>query len=213
MPTWRLRLRWPVQVSTRSPSPLRPASVSGRPPIAVASREISTRPRVMSAAIALCPRPRLSTTPAAIATTFLSAPPISTPATSSVAYSRSDGPRNSLLDEARRLGGRSTPPRPPSAARPRPRPRSVGPDSTATGRDGPASSAITCDIAEERAVLEPLGGADERHRRPARSRRRDGPRRAGPATAPRRRPAWRRRRRPRSTRSGRTPSTSATPGR
>ena len=32
MPTWRLRLRLPVQVSTRSPRPLRPASVSRRPP-------------------------------------------------------------------------------------------------------------------------------------------------------------------------------------
>ena len=43
----------PVHVSTRSPSPVRPASVSRRPPAAHASREISTRPRVMSAACAL----------------------------------------------------------------------------------------------------------------------------------------------------------------
>ena len=34
MPTWRLRLRSPVHVSTRSPRPLRPASVSRRPPSA-----------------------------------------------------------------------------------------------------------------------------------------------------------------------------------
>ena len=44
MPTWRLRLSVPVQVSTRSPSPLSPAGVSRRPPAAHASRVISARP-------------------------------------------------------------------------------------------------------------------------------------------------------------------------
>ena len=55
MPTWRLRLRSPVQVSTRSPRPLSPASVSRRPPSAHASREISARPRVISAAMRVVP--------------------------------------------------------------------------------------------------------------------------------------------------------------
>ena len=109
----------------------------------------------MSAAIALCPRPRLSTTPAAIATTFLSAPPISTPATSSVAYSRSDGPRNSCWTRrAASADGDATTtavgsPAATSAA-------NVGPDSTATGRVGPASSAITCDIGKSVPCSRPL---------------------------------------------------------
>ena len=83
-PTERLRERSPVQVSTRSPSPARPAMVSRRPPQATASRAISARPRVMSAATELCPRPRPSQTPAAMAMMFFSAPPSSTPMTSSL---------------------------------------------------------------------------------------------------------------------------------
>ena len=94
-PTWRLRLSVPVHVSTRSPRPLRPDSVSRWPPAAHASRVTSARPRVMSAASALCPSPSPSTTPAAIAMMFFSAPPISTPATSSLPYRRKYGPRNS----------------------------------------------------------------------------------------------------------------------
>jgi hypothetical protein len=56
-PTVRLRLSEPVQVSTRSPTPERPARVSRRPPQATARRVISAMPRVMSAAAELWPRP------------------------------------------------------------------------------------------------------------------------------------------------------------
>src|SRR6185503_3433724 len=84
-----------VHVSTRSPSPVRPASVSRRAPAAQARRAISARPRVMSPACAFRPRPRPSATPAAMAMTFFSAPPISTPTTSLVPYSRKYGARKS----------------------------------------------------------------------------------------------------------------------
>ena len=50
MPTCRLRLSAPVQVSTRSPRPASPLNVSGRAPSATARRVISARPRVISAA-------------------------------------------------------------------------------------------------------------------------------------------------------------------
>ncbi len=67
------------QVSTRSPSPHRPATVSALPPSATASRVSSAKPRVTSAAWALRPSPRPSTMPQAIASTFLIAPPASAP--------------------------------------------------------------------------------------------------------------------------------------
>ena len=92
MPTLRLRLKSPVQVSTRSPKPARPARVELRPPIATARRVISAKPRVISAAVALCPRPIPSNTPAPMATTFLIEPPISTPIVSRLVYSRKVGP-------------------------------------------------------------------------------------------------------------------------
>ena len=55
-PTWRLRDRSPVAVSTRSPRPDRPMKVSARAPSATPSRVISARPRVTSAARAFRPR-------------------------------------------------------------------------------------------------------------------------------------------------------------
>ena len=56
-------------------------AISG--PSFVPNRVISARPRVISAARALYPRPTPSAIPVATAITFLSAPPISTPVTSS----------------------------------------------------------------------------------------------------------------------------------
>jgi hypothetical protein len=50
----------------------------------VAKANSSAKPRVVSAAAALAPSPRPDTMPAAIASTFLAAPPISTPRTSVV---------------------------------------------------------------------------------------------------------------------------------
>ncbi len=47
-------------------------------------RRSSTKPRVTIAAWALAPSPAPLTVPAAMASTFFSAPPISTPITSSV---------------------------------------------------------------------------------------------------------------------------------
>ena len=63
--------------------PASPAMVSACAPQATASRVISANPRVMSAAAVLWPRPSPSTTPAAMAMTFLSEPPSSTPTMSS----------------------------------------------------------------------------------------------------------------------------------
>ena len=94
-PTERLRLSAPVQVSTRSPIPARPARVSRCPPRAVASRVISARPRVIRAAMVFEPSPSPSHAPAAIAMTFFTAPPSSTPVTSTLVYSRNVGPENS----------------------------------------------------------------------------------------------------------------------
>src|SRR5437870_274417 len=82
MPSWRLRERLPVHVRTRSPKPASPARVADIAPSATASRVISASPRVMSAARAFSPRPSPSTRPVAIAITFFSAPPVSTPTTS-----------------------------------------------------------------------------------------------------------------------------------
>ena len=84
LPSEKLRLLVEEQVSTRSPRPDRPASVSRRPPIASPKRVISAKPRAISAARAFWPSPRPSATPQAIASTFLTAPPTSAPATSSV---------------------------------------------------------------------------------------------------------------------------------
>ena len=53
-PTWRFRLRSPVEVNTRSPRPLKPASVSRCPPSASASREISPGSSRDKGAMALC---------------------------------------------------------------------------------------------------------------------------------------------------------------
>jgi len=54
-------------------------NVSLRAPSATPSRVISTSPRVMSAMRVLAPKPRPSEMPAPMASTFLIAPPTSTP--------------------------------------------------------------------------------------------------------------------------------------
>ena len=155
-PTWRLRLRSPVQVSTRSPRPLRPASVSRRPPSAHASREISASPRVMSAAIALCPSPGLRRRPAAIAITFFSAPPISTPGHVVADVEPQRGTAEADPGRMRPRPRRATPtstavgsPRATSAAK-------LGPESTTTGCPAVASSPITCDMRCSESVSSPL---------------------------------------------------------
>ena len=69
----------PVQVSTRSPMPARPAKVSGRAPSATPRRLISASPRVMSAATALCPSSRPAADTRRQCDHILRAPPSSTP--------------------------------------------------------------------------------------------------------------------------------------
>ena len=80
-----------AQVTIRSPIPLSPKNVSRRPPIAVPRRAISVIPRVINAALVLSPYPKPSATPAASATTFLSAAPSSIPSTSGLVYTRNTG--------------------------------------------------------------------------------------------------------------------------
>ena len=63
----------------RSPMPLSPAKVRASAPMATPNRAISAKPRVISAAFALSPNPMPSPMPAAIAITFFSDPPSSTP--------------------------------------------------------------------------------------------------------------------------------------
>ena len=78
-PTDLFLLNSPVHVRTRSPNPDRPANVAGSAPIAIPSLDISARPLVIKAALAFIPSFRPSDMPAAIAMTFFSAPPSSTP--------------------------------------------------------------------------------------------------------------------------------------
>ena len=81
-PKRRLRDWSSVQVSTRSPRPASPMNVSFSAPNATPRRIISASPRVISATRVLAPKPRPSEMPAPIASTFLVAPPTSTPTTS-----------------------------------------------------------------------------------------------------------------------------------
>ena len=74
-PTHRLRLWRLVQVATRSPMPVRPEKVTGCPPRATPRRASSARPRVTTAPRVLSPKPMPSAMPAAMAMTFLRAPP------------------------------------------------------------------------------------------------------------------------------------------
>ena len=133
-PTRRLRDRSPVHVSTRSPSPANPIRVSRLPPMAASRRPVSASPRVMSAARALWPKPNPSLAPAAIASTFLIAPPTSTPAMSSDSYARSASPRNSRATSAASAGSVAATvsavgsPRATSTAK-------LGPDAMPTGAD------------------------------------------------------------------------------
>src|SRR5579862_2904418 len=82
MPSEKLRDCRLAQDRMRSPRPERPVKDSGCAPNALPNRNSSAKPRVVSAAAALAPRPRPVTMPDAIASTFLAAPPISTPRTS-----------------------------------------------------------------------------------------------------------------------------------
>ncbi len=83
-PSRRFRLCRLVAVAIRSPIPASPAKVSRLAPRTSPSLEISASPRVISAAFVESPKPSPSAIPAAIAITFLSATPISTPTTSSL---------------------------------------------------------------------------------------------------------------------------------
>lgn len=69
-----------------SPRPVSPPKVAGSPPMATPRRVISATPRLITIARVLSPVPRPSTIPAAIATTFFSAPSASTPITSVAVY-------------------------------------------------------------------------------------------------------------------------------
>ena len=84
MPSAKLRDCGLEQVRIRSPRPDSPAMVSLRAPQARPSRTSSVKPRVVSAACAEAPNFLPNTIPAAIASTFFAAPPISTPRTSVV---------------------------------------------------------------------------------------------------------------------------------
>ena len=141
-PTWRFRLRSPVEVNTRSPRPLKPASVSRRRlPHRRAGK--SAVPRVIRAGHGECPKPSPSTTPAAMAMTFFIAPPISTPGTSSLT---SGAPDPETIPARRPPPPRdSKPTRAPSAAPAQPHAAKLGPESTTTGCSD-ASSASTVDM-------------------------------------------------------------------
>src|SRR6185312_15097846 len=83
-PSAKLRDCGLEQLRIRSPNPERPVMVSARAPQARPNLASSEKPRVVSAACAEAPSFLPTTMPAAIASTFLAAPPISTPRTSLV---------------------------------------------------------------------------------------------------------------------------------
>ena len=56
-PTWRLRLRWLVHVTIRSPMPASPAKVSRCPPIASPIFDISRTARAITIARVFSPMP------------------------------------------------------------------------------------------------------------------------------------------------------------
>mmetsp|Transcript_12821 Transcript_12821/g.31286 ORF Transcript_12821/g.31286 Transcript_12821/m.31286 type:complete len:224 (-) Transcript_12821:555-1226(-) len=92
LPTLKFRLRLDEHVSMRSPTPARPAIARPFDPHATARRVSSARPRHTSAARALLPNSSPSSAPDAMARTFLTAPEISMPATSSDTYARREEP-------------------------------------------------------------------------------------------------------------------------
>jgi len=69
-------------VVMRSPTPESPKKVFGLAPSFTPNRTISYSPRVIKPDFVLSPNLSPSQTPAAIAITFFTAPPISTPTTS-----------------------------------------------------------------------------------------------------------------------------------
>mmetsp|Transcript_35403 Transcript_35403/g.56930 ORF Transcript_35403/g.56930 Transcript_35403/m.56930 type:complete len:354 (+) Transcript_35403:195-1256(+) len=158
-PTVRFRLRLTKQVSMMSPVPDSPDSVSGLAPILPASHRISAHPCATSAAMALLPRFKPSTIPAAMASTFFSAPDISTPTTSVDVFTRRQLEPNkrctrhasaSSVDAATIAVGS---PCISSTAK-------VGPDSTARGWSRPKPAGITSDIISQVPTSRPLA----RHR-------------------------------------------------
>ena len=68
-----------MQVTIKSPIPVRPLKVYGEQPIAVPSLESAASPLVTSAAVALSPYPSPREMPVASAIIFFSAPQISIP--------------------------------------------------------------------------------------------------------------------------------------
>ena len=129
------------QVSSRSPRPDRPVSVSGRAPSFWPKRISSAKPRVVRAARALSPSFRPSEMPQAMASTFLSAPPISTPQHIVGAVDAEGGRLSaSPIPRPRRASARPASPR--SAGRSTTSPAKLGPEST-MARPAAARSATT----------------------------------------------------------------------
>ena len=125
--------------------------------MASASRVISAKPLVIRAAKALLPRPNPWQTPAPMATTFLTAPPISTPIGSELVYSRKVAPEKAFCTAA-------AAPQPVDAttsAVGSPRATSfakVGPESTETLGVNllPTTCSMTCDMRSREPVSSPF---------------------------------------------------------
>ncbi len=103
-PTVWFRLSVPVQVNTRSPIPESPANVCGFAPSLTPRRRISANPRVIKAARVFNPSPSPSMIPEAMAITFLTAPPSSTPITSSLVYTLKNGVTKTFCTNAATSG-------------------------------------------------------------------------------------------------------------
>ena len=154
-PTVRFLDRFTKEVSMISPTPAIPVIVDASAPIRTASHRISAVPCATRAESALFPSPSPSTIPAAMATTFFSAPPISTPITSLVTFTRSVGEAKtcctnlaclSSSDAATRLVGR---PSITSLAK-------LGPDSATRGWSSPSALSRTSCMVRQEVTSRPL---------------------------------------------------------
>ncbi len=141
--------------------PARPAKVCSWPPMATPRRVSSARPRVMTAALVLSPTPRPSPMPAAMAMTFLSAPPIFAADDVLVGVDAEDA----RLEHALQLADDRLVVHRDDAGR-----REPGHDlarqiraAEHTGRMTGKHLADDLGHAQQRALLEPLRQADDRH--------------------------------------------------
>ena len=160
-PTCLFRLRVPVQVSTRSPRPLSPASVSRRPPAAHASLRDLREPTGDERGQRVVPEPQPFDDARRDRDDVLHRPADLDADDIVAAVQAEERAAELVLHELRSPARRRDAARTAVGSCCATSMAKLGPDSTTTGCAGPASSAITSRHAQQRVGLEPLGGADD----------------------------------------------------